>query len=152
MTTYTRPANQEDMGAVLCLINELAVYENAPNEVIITLEQLIEDGFSPNKVFDCIVAENDRKEIVGMALFYTGYSTWKGKTLYLEDFLVKEPYRKYGIGQQIFDAVISEAKRRNVNRMDWQVLNWNEPAIKFYQKNNAILDEEWTNGRLFFNI
>ncbi len=152
MTTSIRRAIKEDMDAVLCLINELAAYENAPNEVIITLDQLIEDGFSTNKVFDCIVAENNNKEIVGMALFYTGYSTWKGRTLYLEDFLVKEPYRQHGIGQQIFDAVIAEAKRRKVNRMDWQVLDWNEPAIKFYQKNNAILDEEWTNGRLFFNI
>jgi len=152
MTTSIRRAIKEDMDAVLCLINELAAYENAPNEVIITLDQLIEDGFSTNKVFDCIVAENNNKEIVGMALFYTGYSTWKGRTLYLEDFLVKEPYRQHGIGQQIFDAVIAEAKRRKVNRMDWQVLDGNEPAIKFYQKNNAILDEEWTNGRLFFNI
>jgi GNAT superfamily N-acetyltransferase len=152
MTVSIRLATIEDMDSVLLLIKELAEYENAPEEVIITTEQLMKDGFGDQKVFDCLVSESSDREIIGMALYYTGYSTWKGKTLYLEDFLVKEKYRKHGVGQLLFDAVLEEAKRRGVKRMDWQVLSWNKPAINFYIKNNAILDEEWTNGRLFFNI
>ena len=146
-----RKATPEDMKDVLGLIQELADYENAPTEVINTEAQLIKDGFGENKVFDCLVATALNAEIIGMAIFYTGYSTWKGKTLYLEDFLVKQAYRKDGVGQLLFNAVIAEAKRRKVNRMDWQVLDWNEPAINFYKKNNALLDPEWINGRLFFN-
>ncbi len=152
MTVSIRPATAEDMDAVHLLIKELAEYENAPNEVITTVSQLKKDGFGKNKVFDCLVAIDSNKHVIGMALFYTGYSTWKGRTLYLEDFLVNEKYRQLGIGQQLFDAVVNEAKVRGVKRMDWQVLNWNKPAINFYKKNKALLDEEWTNGRLFFNI
>jgi ribosomal protein S18 acetylase RimI-like enzyme len=152
MTVSIRPATIEDMDSVLLLIKELAAYENSPNEVIVTAEQLKLDGFGEQKVFDCFVAETTERKLIGMALYYTGYSTWKGKTLYLEDFLVNETYRKNGVGQKLFDTVVEEAKNRKVKRMDWQVLNWNEPAINFYKKNNSILDEEWTNGRLFFNI
>lgn len=150
MQVTIRAAQENDMKDVLCLIQELADYENAPNEVIVTEQQLISDGFGVDKTFDCLVAEGVDHTILGMAIFYTGYSTWKGKTLYLEDFLVKEAFRKDGIGQQLFDAVVQEAKTRKVNRMDWQVLDWNEPAIAFYKKNNALLDPEWINGRLFF--
>jgi len=151
MNIHIRKAKPEDMKAVFELIQELALYEKAPDEVVNTEAQLIEDGFGKNKIFDCLVAENETHEILGMALFFTGYSTWKGKTLYLEDFLVKEAFRKHGIGKLLFDAVVEEAKNRKVNRMDWQVLDWNEPAINFYKKNNAILDGEWFNGRLFFD-
>ena len=150
MDINIRFAQPKDMQSVLELIHELAKYENAPNEVIVTKQDLINDGFGKDKVFDCIVAEKGNN-ILGMAIFYTGYSTWKGKTLYLEDFLVKQEFRKSGIGQMIFDAVISEAKNRKVKRMDWQVLDWNEPAINFYKKNKALLDPEWINGRFFFN-
>ena len=134
------------MNSVLELIQDLADYENAPNEMVNTVENLINDGFGKEKVFDCLVAEKESM-IAGFALFYTGYSTWKGKTLYLEDFYVREELRKKGIGKQLFDAVIIEAKRRKVSRMDWQVLDWNEPAINFYKKHNATLDGEWLNGR-----
>ena len=99
-------------------------------------------------MFDCIVAEIENN-VVGFALYYTGYSTWKGRTLYLEDFLVSEDYRGKGIGRLLFNQVILEAKKRNVKRMDWQVIDWNEPAINFYSKYNATLDGEWINGRLF---
>jgi GNAT superfamily N-acetyltransferase len=88
--------------------------------------------------------------IIGFALYYFGYSTWKGRTLYLEDLYVQEDFRKAGIGQQLFDHIVSVAKNEKVRRMDWQVLNWNEPALAFYRKNKAILDDEWINGRLFF--
>ncbi len=151
MNIHIRTATPEDMKAVFELIQELALYEKAPEEVVNTEAQLKEDGFGKDKIFDCFVAENDENEILGMALFFTGYSTWKGKILYLEDFLVKEAYRKHGIGKLLFDAVVEEAQKRKVNRMDWQVLDWNSPAINFYKKNNAVLDGEWINGRLFFD-
>lgn len=150
MNIHIRKAEKKDMTSVLGLIQELAEYEKAPDEVINTVENLENDGFGPEKVFDCIVAE-DEDTVIGFALFYTGYSTWKGRTLYLEDFLINEKYRNKGIGKQLFDAVIQEAKRRNVKRMDWQVLDWNTPAIEFYKKYKATLDGEWLNGRFFFN-
>jgi len=146
MNIRIREAKKEDMGYVLDLIQALADYENAPQEMINTTEHLIEDGFGKDKVFDCLVAEIEQK-VIGFALFYTGYSTWKGKTLYLEDFYVEENLRGKGIGKMLFDAVIVEAKCRKVKRMDWQVLDWNAPAITFYKKYNATLDGEWINGR-----
>jgi len=148
MKITIRQSKKEDMPKVLEYIQELATYEKATNEMINTVENLEKDGFGENKVFDCIVAETE-EEIVGFALYFTGYSTWKGRTLYLEDFLVSEKHRGKGIGKLLFDEVVLEAKRRGVKRMDWQVLDWNEPAIGFYKKYNAMLDGEWFNGRLF---
>lgn len=148
--TTIRTAKKTDMPAVLELIQELASYENEPDAVINTVSQLEKDGFGDSKVFDCIVADQ-KGIVVGFALYFTGYSTWKGKTLYLEDFLVKEALRGTGIGKLLFNEVVNEAKRRRVRRMDWQVLDWNKPAIEFYKKNEALLDGEWLNGRLFFD-
>ncbi|MFK8038532.1 MAG: N-acetyltransferase family protein [Crocinitomicaceae bacterium] len=145
-----REAESADMVAVHSLITELAVYEKAANQVINTVDQLIEDGFGPIPLFDCLVAELD-KEVVGFALFYTSYSTWKGACLYLEDFLVTESKRGQGIGVLLFDTVYEIAKTRQVGRFEWQVLDWNEPAINFYKKyNNVILDPEWLNGKIIF--
>ena len=143
-----REATDSDVPAILNLIQELADFEKAPNEVINTVEQLTNDLFV-ERCCSALVCESD-ETIIGFALYYTSYSTWKGKCMYLEDLYVQENWRKYGIGQQLFDAVVNKAKTANFKRMDWQVLDWNEPAIKFYQKNNAILDPEWINGRLFF--
>lgn len=148
MDVRIRKAKIEDMPRVLELIQELATYEKAPDEMINTVENLERDGFGESKVFDCIVAEGDDL-IVGFALFFTGYSTWKGRTLYLEDFIVSETYRGKGYGKLLFEEVIAEAKRREVKRMDWQVLEWNEHAIQFYKKYKATLDGEWYNGRFF---
>jgi len=148
MDVRIRKAKIEDMPRVLELIQELATYEKAPDEMINTVENLERDGFGGTKVFDCIVAEGD-DIIVGFALFFTGYSTWKGRTLYLEDFIVSEVYRGKGYGKLLFEEVLAEAKRREVKRMDWQVLEWNEPAIQFYKKYKATLDGEWYNGRFF---
>ncbi|HIP36898.1 MAG TPA: GNAT family N-acetyltransferase [Crocinitomix sp.] len=145
-----RTAKPQDMQAVNDLIHELAVYEKAADQHINTAEQLIEDGFGKHKVFDCIVAELNKK-VIGFALFYTSYSTWKGKCLYLEDFLVTEKLRGQGIGKLLFDEVYRIAKKRKVGRFEWQVLNWNTPAINFYKKYNAILDDEWLNGKIEFN-
>jgi len=148
MKITIRQSQKEDMPKVLEYIQELATYEKAPDEMENTVEDLKKNGFGDNKVFDCIVAEIENN-VVGFALYYTGYSTWKGRTLYLEDFLVSEDYRGKGIGKLLFNQVILEAKKRNVKRMDWQVIDWNKPAINFYNKYNARLDGEWINGRLF---
>ncbi len=148
MNVEIRTATSEDMPSVLELIQELADYENAPDEVVVTVDQLTNDGFGQNKVFDAQVAVINQ-EIVGFALYYTGYSTWKGRTLYLEDFVIKEALRGKGIGKLLFEKVISIAKSSGAQRMDWQVLDWNDPAINFYKKYNAELDPEWLNGRFY---
>lgn len=149
MRIKIRTALKSDMPVVLDLIKDLAIYEKEPDAVITTVKQLETDGFGENKVFDCVVAENEMG-VVGFALYYTGYSTWKGKTLYLEDFLVRKDCRGLGIGKLLFQNVVDEAQRRGVKRMDWQVLEWNKLAIDFYKRNNADLDPEWLNGRLNF--
>lgn len=149
MKPEIRVAKRGDEQAIFELIIELALYEKAPEQVTNTAEQLAIDLFE-DKICDAIVATLEG-EIIGFALYYVSYSTWKGRCLYLEDFYVKESKRKLGIGQMLFEEVVSIAKTRKVKRMDWQVLEWNEPALKFYSKNDAILDEEWINGRLFFD-
>ncbi len=141
-----RRATAADMPAVLELINELAEYERAPQEVTVTLDELVHDGFTAN-LFTCVVAELEN-EVVGMAFFYPRYSTWKGRTIHLEDFIVKQKYRKLGIGKQLFDAVVEEAKAFGAKRLEWLVLEWNEPALNFYKKIGADLDGEWHIGKL----
>lgn len=143
-----RGAQRSDVSAILELVKELAAFERAPLEVANTVEELEQDLFELN-CCEAIVYEMDG-QVVAFALFYASYSTWKGKCMYLEDLYVKEEYRKHGIGQLLFDRVVEIARERKYRRMDWQVLDWNLPAIKFYEKNNAILDPEWLNGRLFF--
>ncbi|MDX5421555.1 MAG: GNAT family N-acetyltransferase [Hymenobacteraceae bacterium] len=134
----------DDLPQVLGLIQELAEYERAPNEVTNTLEDMERDGFGENQIFKFFVAEGE-EGIVGIALYYTAYSTWKGKTLYLEDLVVTERMRRSGVGRKLFDAVAQEAKETGVKRFRWQVLEWNEPAIAFYNKIGAELDGEWIN-------
>jgi GNAT superfamily N-acetyltransferase len=148
MNAFIRPAKQTDVSAIFALIQELALYEKAPEQVTNTAEQLAIDLFE-KELCEAIVAEKENK-VVGFALYYSSYSTWKGACLYLEDFYVIESERQHGIGQLLFDDVLETAKNRKVQRMDWQVLTWNEPAIRFYEKQKAILDPEWLNGRLFF--
>jgi len=143
-----RTAQPGDEHAIMQLIHALAAYEKAPNEVVNTAEALSKHLFE-EKICSAFVAEVESK-IVGFALFYTNYSTWKGKCLYLEDLFVLPEFRRFKIGSQLFDAVVEEAIRRKVKRMDWQVLDWNEPAIQFYKAKKATLDPEWINGRLFF--
>lgn len=145
MSINIRPAVKEDCVRLLELINELAIFEKAPEEVTVTLEEFIDAGFGSHKVWDAIVAE-ENDFIAGFALYYTRYSTWKGCRLYLEDFLVTESYRGRGIGKLLFEAIMKAAKDKNFNGMNWQVLDWNEPAIRFYKKYGAELDPEWING------
>ena len=148
MNSIIRKAERSDVTAIFELIQELALYEKAPEQVTNNAEQLAIDLFDKN-LCEAIVAEKEN-QVVGFALYYTSYSTWKGACLYLEDFYVIESERQNGIGQLLFDDVLQTAQERKVQRMDWQVLDWNEPAIRFYEKQKAILDPEWLNGRLFF--
>ncbi|KUG06188.1 GNAT family N-acetyltransferase [Solirubrum puertoriconensis] len=143
-----RRGTEADLPRVHELIVELAVYERAPDEVTNTLADMRRDGFGLNPIFGFFVAETDEQGILGIALFYTGYSTWKGRMLYLEDLIVTEQARGTGIGRKLFDAVVAEARRTSANRLRWQVLEWNEPAIGFYKKIGANLDPEWHNGTL----
>lgn len=137
-----RTATPADMPAVLNLIQELATFEKEPDAVVITADDLIRDGFGPNPLFRVLIAEH-QNEILGMALFYYRYSTWKGKTIHLEDLIVTEKARGTGAGMALYKNVIQLAKSENIRRVEWVVLNWNEPAIAFYQKSGATVLEDW---------
>ncbi len=143
-----RRAVKEDCPRLMDLVRELAVYEKAPNEVTVSLAHFEESGFGKNPVWWAFVAETD-DGIQGFALYYIRYSTWKGQAMYLEDILVTEAARGKGIGKLLFDRLIVEAKEKGFDRMIWQVLEWNEPAINFYKKYNASFDGEWLNGSLY---
>lgn len=145
-----RKGKKEDLPQALELIKELAVYENASGEVEVNLAEMQEWGFGTDKQFDFFVAVESNK-IKGIALYYYKYSTWKGKCIFLEDIIVTETVRGRGIGKKLFDAVLEQAKNEKVKRLEWQVLNWNEPAIRFYKKYNANFDEEWINCRIIPN-
>lgn len=142
-----RRATQADCPRLLELVNELAIFEKAPHEVTVSLQEFENSGFSQHPVWWAFVAENDT-EIIGFALYYIRYSTWKGCRMYLEDIIITEEYRSKGIGTLLFDRLIEEAKDRNLHGISWQVLDWNESAIDFYKKYNAKLDPEWVNGSI----
>jgi GNAT superfamily N-acetyltransferase len=147
MGLHLRYAQKKDLPAVLDLIQELATYERAPAEVTVTLEDLEQDGFGAKPVYEIILAENEGL-IAGMAFYYYAYSTWKGKCVFLEDIIVKDAMRGQGIGRILFDAVVMKCKEVDARRLMWQVLDWNEPAINFYRKYDAVLDPTWVNGKL----
>lgn len=147
MQINLRVAVKEDCPRLLELINELALFEKAPEEVTVTLEEFIDAGFGEKPVWKTFVAELDGV-IVGFALYYVRYSTWKGCRMYLEDLIVTEHWRGKGVGKLLFDRLIAEAREMGFNGMSWQVLDWNEPAIKFYKKYEAALDGAWINGSL----
>lgn len=144
-----RKGTKADIPAAHALIKELATYEREPDAVVTTVESMERDGFGERPLFEFFVAELDG-EVVGMALYFYTYSTWKGKTLYLEDLVVTEKHRCKGIGRMLFDVLFAEAKAQKVLRMAWQVLDWNEPAIAFYKSLDAELDGEWVNCRVSF--
>jgi GNAT superfamily N-acetyltransferase len=137
-----RKGNPEDMSAVLELIQELADFEKEPDAVLITVDDLIRDGFGQNPLFSVFVAEVDA-EIVGIALYYYRYSTWKGKIIHLEDLVVKDKMRGTGLGYALYSEIIKQAKKDNVRRIDWHVLDWNSPAIDFYEKTGAKVLRDW---------
>jgi len=147
MDIQIRVATKEDCPRLLELINELAIYEKAPEEVTVTLKEFEDAGFGAQPVWKAFVAEADGL-VQGFALYYIRYSTWKGCRLYLEDFLVTEEMRGKGIGKLLFDRIIAEAKEKGFNGMTWQVLDWNEPAINFYNKYSAGLEAGWLNASL----
>lgn len=144
-----RNVRREDCPRLLELIKELAEYEKAPDEVTVTLEQFTDAGFGESPVWKAFAAV-DGDTIIGFALYYIRYSTWKGCRLYLEDLLVTESYRGQGIGKLLFDRLLQEARDKNYNGMVWQVLEWNEPAINFYKKYEASFDPEWWNASISF--
>lgn len=148
MNINLRHATLEDIPLVHDLVRELAIYEGEEEALTATVEDYKKDF--ENRIFEVQVAENEGN-IIGMVLYYMTYSTWKGKMLYLEDFVVKEAYRRYGVGQLLFDAYLATAKEKKCRIVKWQVLDWNEPALKFYKKNNAIIEKEWWNGKIFLN-
>lgn len=164
MEISIRKAVKEDCPRLLELVRELAVYERAPNEVTVTPEHFVESGFGETPVWWAFVAttssgagnntaEKDVAEnnetIIGFALYYIRYSTWKGQAMYLEDIIITEAMRGKGAGRLLFDRLIEEAKEKKFNRITWQVLEWNEPAINFYKKYNAGFDPEWVNCVLY---
>ncbi|UXX80271.1 GNAT family N-acetyltransferase [Reichenbachiella carrageenanivorans] len=146
---YLREGTAEDLPRLLELIYELAIYENAENQVSNTVERMKQDGFGPSAVFGFFVVEIDGV-LVGAAVYYWRYSTWKGKRIYLEDLIVTDTYRGQGIGQLLFDQVIAHGKAEGASGMMWQVLDWNESAINFYKKYQASFDEEWLNCHIDF--
>lgn len=155
MNIHIRRAVKEDCQRLLELIDELADYEKAPQEVTVSLDHLIESGFGPNPVYWAFVATvpdshtQGKENIIGFALYYIRYSTWKGQRMYLEDILVTQEYRSKGAGKLLFDRLIEETKSRKLHGIVWQVLEWNEPAINFYKKYNASFDSGWINCSIF---
>jgi len=145
-----RLAEAKDAGDLHRLISELANFEKAPHEVTNTVDEIVQDGFGKNSIFTCYVAELNH-QIVGMALVYDKYSTWKGRCLFLEDIIVQLEHRNKGIGKKLMLACIALAKEKQSKRMEWQVLNWNQDAIQFYLSLGAIVDGTWINCKFTHN-
>lgn len=144
MSYLLRKGTPDDVPGIMRLVKELALFERAPEAVVNTEEMLLQDGFGEHSIYTVTVAEEaDSGEIIGMAVYYTAYSTWKGKILYLDDLVVTERYRKLGVGRQLMNEFLKEARHKGVQQVRWQVLNWNTPAIQFYKSLGAELDEEW---------
>lgn len=148
MSVTIRPGRPEDVPAVFELIQELALYERAPQEVTNTPEQLLQDGFGENPAYGVLVAEDAAGQVVGMSLYYFRYSTWKGRRLYLEDLIVRESQRGKGLGRALLEATVAVARQTGCTGLMWQVLEWNTPAIDFYKAYGARLDGEWVNCHL----
>ena len=142
MNFNIRFATVNDMQSVHNLITELAVFEKEPDAVDITVEDLEKDGFSKNPQFKVFVAEEDGI-IIGMALFYERYSTWKGKAIHLEDLIVTESKRKLGVGKALYSQLMQYAHEHNYKRVAWEVLDWNQGAIDFYKHTGATVYDEW---------
>ena len=147
MNITIRVAKKEDCPRLLELVHELALFEKLPEEVTVTLQEFEDAGFGEKPVWKAFVAETDGF-IVGFAVYYIRYSTWKGCRMYLEDLIVTEEWRGKKVGKLLFDALIQEAKELGFNGMSWQVLDWNEPAIKFYNKYEATIEDGWLNASL----
>jgi len=145
MNVIIRKAKKEDLASIIELVRDLARYEKAENEVVTTIKDY-EDAFEKSVFGSHLAVLND--EIIGMTVYYLSFSTWKGRMLYLEDFVVKEKHRRSGAGQLLFDAFLQEAKDQNCVLTKWQVLDWNSAAIRFYEKNKANIEKEWWNCKV----
>ena len=150
MKMIIREGIKKDLSSVLKLIKELADYENSLDQVTITLDELEQDGFGTHPLYWFLVAEKD-DEIIGLSFYWIRYSTWKGKFLFLEDFVIKEKYRRHGVGSKLFKETIKICKQLDLNGMIWQVLDWNSSAIDFYKKFGSEISTEWMNGKLTKN-
>lgn len=142
MNYSIRTANREDMPQVLNLIKELALFEKEKNAVEVTVEDLQKDGFGPNPAFKCFIADINNN-VEGIALVYNRYSTWKGKIIHLEDLIVSEKYRGAGLGTALLNEVVKYANSLNAKRINWEVIDWNEPAIAFYESKGANVMRDW---------
>lgn len=142
MDFIIREAIKKDAKQILDLILELAIYEKEPDAVEVTIKDLEEDGFGDAPVFKCFVAEYN-KEIAGIALVYKRYSTWKGKIIHLEDLIVSQKYRGKGLGTLLLNQVVVYGSKLGVKRINWEVIDWNEPAINFYEKKGAKVLRDW---------
>ena len=147
MEINIRPAVKDDCPAMMQLIHELALFEKAPEEVSVSMDEFVDAGFGDQPTWGAFVAVHG-SQIIGMSLYYIRYSTWKGRRLYLEDLIVTESFRSQGVGSLLLDRTIAYAKERKYSGMMWQVLDWNEPAINFYKKYNAVFDAGWINVNL----
>jgi GNAT superfamily N-acetyltransferase len=147
MNINIRVAHKQDCPRLLELITELAIYEKAPDEVTVSLQEFEDAGFGSKPVWKAFVAEIDGL-VIGFALYYIRYSTWKGSRLYLEDLIVTEEHRGKRIGKLLFERIITEVREMGLSGMVWQVLDWNEPAIKFYNKYKANIEAGWLNASL----
>ena len=142
-----RKGKKNDLPYILSLIKDLAEYENCLHQVSITLRELEKDGFGTQPYYEFLVAEK-HNQIIGMSFYWIRYSTWKGRLLFLEDFIVKKEYRSCGVGKKLFDATIQICQKLKLAGMCWQVLDWNKDAIRFYKKYDSEISNEWLNGRL----
>ncbi len=149
MSFIIRHGDKNDVPGMFRLVKELAEFERAPEAVVNTEKMLYEDGFGKNPIYKVFIAEEVATgDVIGMALYYTAYSTWKGRITYLDDLIVTEKFRKYGIGRQLLNEVLKAAHESGVNQIRWQVLDWNEPAINFYKSLGAELDATWLDCKM----
>lgn len=149
MSIQIRKGERIDLNRVYELVVDLAIYEKEPDAVTATLSDY--EAAYDSGLIKIIVAENEEKEIIGMCLGYLTFSTWKGRMMYLEDFVVAESARRLGVGQLLWDGFVALAKHEDCKLLKWQVLDWNEPAVNFYEKNNATIEKNWWNGKLYFS-
>ena len=147
MNIIIRKGEKKDLPGVLALIHELAEFEKAPDAVTNTVALMEEDGFGEKPVFNFHVAELDGK-IIGIAVYFVKYSTWKGRGLYLDDIVITEKFRSKGIGKKLFDVYVEEAKKIGAKQLHWQVLDWNVRAIEFYKRLDARIEAEWLDCKI----
>ncbi len=150
MPVTVRNGTADDMKNVHTLVMQLAIFEKAPEEVITDVETLQKDGYGERDNFRTLIAEDENKQVIGICLYYIAYSSWKGRILFLDDIVIDEPYRSQGVGTLLMNALFNICKEEHIKQMRWQVLDWNEPAIKFYEKLGAFIDKDWYTCKMNF--